>query len=186
MLLASDLRNGVVFKYEGKTWIVLRYELNKTGRGSATYKIKARDLLGNAIVEKGFSQNTTFEEATVEKRSAQYLYADDDYVNFMDNESFEQFVLTKENVEDNLKYILEGGKVIVVYLDGKPIGIEVPKSVNLKVVYAEPAIRGDTSNNPTKRAQLESGAEISVPLFIKIGDVVKVNTQDNTYSERVN
>lgn len=185
MLLASDLRNGVVFKYEGKTWIVLKYELNKTGRGSATYKIKAKDLLGNSIVERGFSQNTSFEEATVERRSAQYLYSDEDYSYFMDNTSFEQVMLPKDNLEESLKFILEGGKVIVVYLDEKPITIEVPKSVTLKVTYTEPAVKGDTSNNPMKVAELESGAKIMVPLFINVGDNIKVNTENNTYSERI-
>jgi elongation factor P len=186
MLLSTDLRNGVVFKYEGKTWVVLRYEFVKMGRGSGTVKIKARDLVGNAIVERGFSQNTKFDEATVEKRSGQYLYADDDFSYFMDNESFEQIQFTNESVEDQLKYVLEGGKVIIVYLDDVAISIEIAKSVNLRVVYAEPAIKGDSSNNPTKMAELETGLKIHVPLFINTGDLVKVNTEEGTYSERVN
>jgi len=186
MLLSTDLRNGVVFKYEGKTWMVIKYEFVKTGRGSGTVKVKAKDLISNSIVERGFSQNTKFEEAFVEKRSAQYLYADEDYAYFMDNESFEQHPLPKDSVEDTLKYVVETGKVVIVYLDGKPITIEIPKSVTLKVVYTEPAVKGDTSNNPMKMAQLESGVEIQVPLFINIGDVIKVNTDSGSYTERVN
>lgn len=186
MLLSTDLRNGVVFKYEGKTWIVLKYEFVKMGRGSGTVKIKARDLVGNSIVEKGFSQNTKFEEASVEKRSAQYLYSDDDFAYFMDVESFEQHQLPKDGIKEQLNYVIEGGKVVMVYLDGTPITLEIPKSVTLKVVYSEPAVKGDSSNNPTKRAKLESGLEILVPLFINSGDIVKVNTESGSYSERVN
>lgn len=185
MLLSTDLRNGVVFKYEGKTWVVLKYEFVKTGRGSGTVKVKAKDLVSGSIVEKGFSQQTKFEEASVEKNSAQYLYSDDDYAYFMDNQSFEQHQLTNDTVKDSLNYVLEGEKVILVYLDELPIGIEIPKSVNLKVTYTEPAVKGDTSNNPMKTAKLESGFEIKVPLFVNIGDIVKVNTDTGTYSERV-
>jgi elongation factor P len=186
MLLSTDLRNGVVFKYEGKTWIVLKYEFVKMGRGSGTVKIKAKDLISGSIVERGFSQNTKFEEASVEKRSAQYLYHDEDFAYFMDNTTFEQYQLEWENVKESLQFIVESGKVILVYLEDKPIGVEIPKSVNLKVEYTEPAVKGDTSNNPMKKARLESGVEINVPLFVNIGDTVKVNTEDGTYSERVN
>lgn len=185
MLLSTDLRNGVVFKYEGKTWVVLRYGFVKMGRGSGTVKIKAKDLVTGSIVERGFSQNTKFEEASVEKRSAQYLYNDGDFAYFMDNESFEQYQLDFESVEDSLQYVVESGKVVLVYLDEKPIAVEIPKSVNLKVVYTEPAVKGDTSNSPMKKAKLETGVEVEVPLFVNIGDTVKVNTEDGTYSERV-
>lgn len=186
MLLSTDLRNGVVFKYEGKTWVVIRYEFVKMGRGSGTVKIKARDLISGSIVERGFSQNTKFEEASVEKRSAQYLYNDGDFAYFMDNTSFEQYQLDWEGVKESLQYIVESGKVILVYLEDKPIAVEIPKSVTLKVVYTEPAVKGDSSNNPMKKAKLESGVELSVPLFVNIGDIVKVNTEDGSYSERVN
>lgn len=185
MLLSTDLRNGVVFKYEGKTWAVIKYEFVKMGRGSGTVKIKAKDLISGSIVERGFSQNTKFEEATVEKRSAQYLYHDDDFAYFMDNTSFEQYQLDYESVKESLQYIVESGKVILVYLDDKPITVEIPKSVQLKITYTEPAVKGDSSNNPSKRAKTESGLELNVPLFVNIGDLVKVNTEDGTYSERV-
>jgi elongation factor P len=186
MLSSNELRNGTVFKYEGKTWVVIKYEFVKMGRGSGTVKVKAKDLVSSSIVEKGFNLNQKFEEATVEKRSAQYLYADDTSANFMDNESYDQFSLKLKDVEDSLAYIVEGGKVVVVYLDENPISLEIPKTVNLKVVYTEPAVKGDTSNNPMKKAKLETGKEIDVPMFIKEGDVLKVNTEEGTYSERVN
>lgn len=185
MLSANELRNGVVFKYEGKTWVVVKYAFVKMGRQSGNVKIKAKDLMSNATVEKGFSLQMKFEEASVERKSAQYLYSDETYGYFMDNETFEQYQLPIDTVQESLNYILEGGKVIIVYLDDKPISIEIPKSVTLKVVYTEPAVKGDSSNNPSKKAKLESGYEINVPLFVNIGDVVKVNTDTGEYSERV-
>jgi len=186
MLSATELRKGVVFKNEGKTWIVLKYEFNKTGRGAGTVKIKAKDIINQAIVEKGFNLNQKFEEASVERKSAQYLYADEDNGYFMDNECFEQYTIAAENVEDVKKYIIEGGKVVLMYLDEIPISAELPKSVNLKVEYTEPAVKGDTSNNPMKMAQLETGLQIQVPMFVKNGDIVKVSTETGEYSERVN
>lgn len=186
MLSSNELRNGTVFKYEGKTWIVLKYSFTKTGRGSGTVKVKARDLMSNAIVEKGFNLNQKFEEASVEKKSGQYMYNDGDQAYFMDNDTFDQYSFPVESVVDSLNYVIEGGKVVVVYLDGNPIGVEIPKSVNLKVVYTEPAVKGDTSNNPMKRAKLETGHEINVPMFVKVGDVIKINTETDSYSERVN
>ena len=161
------------------------YAFVKMGRQSGNVKIKAKDLMSNATVEKGFSLQMKFEEASVERKSAQYLYADETYGYFMDNESFEQYQLPIDSVQESLKYILEGGKVIIVYLDDKPISIEIPKSVNLKVTYTEPAVKGDTSNNALKKAKLETGVEVNVPMFVNIGDVVKVNTDTGDYSERV-
>ncbi len=186
MLSSNELRNGTVFKYEGKTWIVLKYEFNKTGRGSGTVKVKARDILSNSIVEKGFNLQQKFEEASIEKRSAQYLYTDESDAYFMDTASFDQFSLNLKSATDSLQYVVEGGKVVVLYLEGRPISIDIPKSVNLKVIYTEPAIKGDTSNNPMKKAKLETGFEINVPMFIKEGDIIKVNTEEGVYSERVN
>lgn len=185
MLSANELRAGVVFKYEGKTWVVLKYNFIKMGRQSGSVKIKARDLMTNAIVEKGFNLNMKFEEASVEKKSGQYLYSDSEYAYFMDNETFDQIQLPLDIVEDLLRFIPEGNKVILVYLDGRPITIEIPKSVSLKVIYTEPAVKGDTSNSPMKKAKLETNAEILVPLFVNIGDIVKVNTETGEYSERI-
>jgi elongation factor P len=186
MLSSTDLRNGTVFKYEGKTWVVLRYEFIKMGRGSGTVKVKAKDILSGAIVERGFNLNQKFEEANIVRRTGQYMYKDEKDAYFMDNENFEQYSFPTKDVEETLNYITEGGKVVIVYLEDNPITIEIPKSVNLEVIYTEPAIKGDTSNNPMKMARLETGYEINVPMFIKVGDVVKVNTENGSYSERVN
>lgn len=185
MLYATELRNGVVFKYEGKTWIVIKFEFIKMGRGSGTVKIKAKDVLSGAIVERGFSQQTKFEEASIQKKTVQYLYKDEKFAYFMDTSTFDQIEISLDNVNDLIKFIIPGSKVICVYLDDKPITIEISKSVNLKVTYTEPAIKGDSSTNPMKTAILESGLEVQVPLFIEVGDIIKVNTETGEYIERV-
>lgn len=185
MLWANDLRNGTVFKYEGKIWIVINYEFIKMGRGSGTVKVKARDLMTGATVEKGFSQQMRFEEVNVSKKTVQYLYHDESYGYFMDNETYEQYQLDYERVKESLMFVPEGERVIMIFVEGNPLNIEIPKSVNLKVTYTEPAVKGDTSSGAMKKAELETGLEIQVPLFINIGDVIKVNTDDVTYSERI-
>lgn len=186
MLSSNELRNGTVFNYEGKTWVVLNYSFTKTGRGSGTVKVKAKDIVSGSIVEKGFNLQQKFEEASVEKRSGQYMYNDGSDAYFMDNNNFEQFSFPVSTVQDVLKFIIEGGKIVIIFLDDKPIGVEIPKSVNLKVVYTEPAVKGDTSNNPMKVARVETGYEVQVPMFIQNDNTIKVNTEDGKYSERIN
>lgn len=185
MLYATELRNGVVFKYEGKTWVVLKFEFIKMGRGSGTVKIKAKDVISGAIVERGFSQQMRFEEASIQKSSVQFLYKDEKFAYFMDVNTFDQIEIPLDSIEDSIKFIVPGSKVICVFLDSQPISIEIPKSVNLKVIYTEPAVKGDTSNNPTKKAILESGLEMQVPLFIETGDILKINTETGEYIERL-
>ena len=185
MLFATDLRNGVVFKYDNSVWIVVKFEFIKMGRGSGTVKVKARNVLNGSIVEKGFSQQMKFEEAFIEKRSGQYVYKDDTFAYFMDSSTFDQFGIPLDNVEESVKFLSEGDKVVIVYLDGQPITIEIPRSVVMRVKYTEPAVKGNTSTNALKRAVLQNGLEIQVPLFVDIGDYIKVNTDTCEYVERV-
>lgn len=186
MLTANELRNGTVYKHENKTWIVLNYEFTKTGRGSGTVKVKSKDIINGAIVEKGFNLNQKFEEGEIEKKTSQFLYRNEDELFFMDSQSYDQFSIPAENSNNLEDFILEGEKVIAVFLDETPISIELPKTVNLKVVYAEDSVKGDTSNNPTKMVELETGLKIQAPMFIKQGEIIKVKTEDKSYSERVN
>ena len=184
-ITSNELRNGVVFMMEGQPWLVLRYNHNKTGRGGAVNKIKAKNLKTGSIIEKGFSTNEKFDEADLSRESSQYLYRDDDKVYLMSNTTYEQYELPISTVEEKLLYLKEGDKVIVLFLDGKPIDFEVPPAVVLAITYTENAVKGDTSSGAMKRATLETGLEILVPLFLSIGEKVKINTETNTYTERV-
>jgi elongation factor P len=183
-ILSHDLRNGVVFMMDGDPWLVLNFNHVKLGRGSATTKIKAQNLKTGAIVEKGFTSSEKFEEANLNKESCQYLYREGDTFYFMSLNTFDQYEINTSLVGDKSFYFKEGDKVIVAFLDEKPIGIEVQKSVILEVAYTEPAVKGDTSGNAMKKAQLETGLNILVPMFINIGDKLKINTDTGTYTER--
>jgi elongation factor P len=180
----TDLRNGVVFKDGGNTYQVLKFELKKRGRGSSNVKVKARDLNSGAIIEKTYGGNESVEEVDLTRSNAQYLYADASAGYFMDAYTFEQFELPMNSVKDMIDYIKEGQKVIVLKLDGKAAAIEIPKSVDLKVEYTEPAVKGDTSGGALKNAKLETGVTVKVPLFINTGDVIKVNTDLGTYTSK--
>lgn len=185
ILTSNELRNGTVFMMDGDPWMVLKFDHNKTGRGGAVNKIKAKNLKTGSITEKGFTTSEKFEEAELSKESCQYLYSDDDSSYFMSINTYDQFDLPKDITEEKLVYLKEGDKVILVFLDGKPISMEVPSSVVLIVEYTESAVKGNTSGNAMKKAKLETGLEISVPMFVNIGDKLKINTETNTYTERV-
>ncbi len=182
MLLPTDLKNNTVFKMDGQTYIVVKYEHVTQGRGGATIKVRVRNIKTGAVVEKGFNGNDKVEEADIAKASYQYLYADGDNAYFMNIADFEQIALP---LTEDIKYLKEGEKVIVVSVDGAPAYFELPKTVELTITYTEPGFKGNTVNNPMKRATLETGLEIQVPMFINIGDKIKVNTDTGDYQSRV-
>jgi len=133
-----------------------------------------------------FSNEQSVLEADVVKKSAQFLYSDIEKAYFMDSDDFSQFELLIEDIGDKIKYLKDGSKVITLFLDGKPVSIEIQKTTELKVVETEPAIAGNTATGAMKNAILETGLEIKVPLFVKIGDIIKINTDTSTYQARVN
>lgn len=183
---ANELRKGMVYVHGGDVLLVLDYKHIKMGRTPATNRVKVKNILTGNITEKTYGSSDKVQEADVSKRTAQYLYVDGGNVNFMDTDDYSQFSLPLEDLKEALGYLKEGEKVITLYLDGKPVSVEVPKSVELKVTLASDAVAGDSSSNPTKRVTLETGLEIDVPLFIKQGEVIKVNTETGEYSSRAN
>lgn len=186
ILTSNELRNGIVFIMDGEPWMVVKFEHIKMGRGSATNKVKAKNLKTGSIIEKGFSTNSKFEEADVTKKTAQYLYSDSDKAHFMNPDSFEQYELDAKLYANDLLFLKEGDKLIIVFLIDDPISIELPKNVELKVVYTEQAVRGNTSGNVLKNAELETGLNIMVPSFVKNDDIIRINTEKKEYTERVN
>lgn len=184
MLISTELRNGTVFRYQGETWIVKKYDFIKTGRGSGTVKVKVMSLTTGSIVIKGFNINQKFEEASIEKKSSIYMYSDDQDIYLMDAHSFEQFSMPKSLAPETPLLFREGEKFVTVFLDEKPISLEYPKTVCLKVISEGGNAKGDSSSKTTKDAKLETGLSIKVPLFIKTGDTIKINTEDLTYIER--
>ena len=184
VLSPNELKKGVVFVADGKTWQVLDYKHIKMGRTPAVVKVKVKDLEGGVITEKSFQGGDTVEEGNVAKRTAQYLYREGNSIFFMDSEDFSQFGLESGVVEDILSYLKEGQKVVALFLDDRPVSVEIPKAVELEVMEAPDGVAGDSASNPTKAVVLETGLEINVPLFIKKGEVLKINTDTGAYVSR--
>jgi len=185
-IASTDLKIGEVFLHEGQVYKVLKYEHIKKGRGQATIRLKVRNIQTNSITEKTFSNEEKAEVADVVKRTVQYLYSDENYGYFMDSLDFSQLNLNKELVEWELNFLKEGDSVVATFLDEKVVSIEIPKSAELKITETSAANAGNTANNATKEAILETGYKIQVPLFINVDEIIRINTEAGNYVGRVN
>ncbi len=185
MINVNDLRNGVVFQAENQLWQVLTYEHNKMGRGSGTIKVKARNLRTGAITEKSFITGAKVEEANVVKKKVQFLYKDSEGYNFMDQSSFEQFSVSESVAGDQGKYLMDGMEVIILVAGEEALGIELPNSIIYTITDTGPGEKGNTVSNVFKEATLENGLVVKVPMFMKNGDKVKVDSRTGAYVERV-
>jgi len=180
-LESTQLRKGVVFRYQGKNYLVLNYKHVKKGRGLATIRCKVKNIDTGAILEKTFTSNEKVESVDLKRKSAQYLYSDDEYSYFMDSKSYSQFQIKNDIIEWEKNFLQEGLKVNVVWVEENVVDVEIPKKVDLEVKYTEPAVIGDTACGATKEAELRTGYKLQVPLFIKIGDLIKINTESGGY-----
>jgi elongation factor P len=185
MISTTSLRPGNVFEFEKRKYLVLKHQHIKKGRGQAVNRIKIKDLESGSIVEKTFTNEQEVQEADVLKKSAQYLYMDDRYTYFMSTDDYSQFEILNEQIENELLYLIEGLKVIILYIDGKPISIEIPKTIEAEIEYTEPGVSGNTVSGAMKDAKIVTGLIVKVPLFIKTGDVIKINTDTNSYVSRI-
>jgi elongation factor P len=183
-LNSNELKEGKVFKDDGNTYLVLKYSHIKKGRGQAVIKVKVRDLESGSITEKSYTNEQKVDEAMADKRSCQFLYADGKALNFMDTRDYSQFKLGIEETGDAVNYLTEGQKVVTLFLEDRPVSIELPKNVELEVTDTTAATAGNTATNATKAATLETGYEIQVPLFIEEGEKIKVNTETGEYVAR--
>ena len=185
MIDANALRKGVTFSLDGDLYKVLDYEHKKPGRGLATIKVKALNIRSGAQIEKTFSSNEKVEDVRLDYHTAQYLYNDGQSYYFMDTETFEQPAIPLALLEDVALYLKEEMEVKLTFFGNEPLGVDIPISVELKVVRADPAVRGDTATGVNKKVLTETGAEVSVPAFIEEGDVIKVDTRTGEYITRV-
>lgn len=183
-LSITNLRKGTIFQLDGIPYRVVDYNQKVMGRGGSIVNVRIKSLLDGKVQEKTFKGNEQLGSADVTNRSVQYLYSDNTNYYFMDTDSYEQFELSYELMEDKKGYLREGDKVTAQLFDGKVINIELPKNVELKVTYTESAVKGDTSSAITKDATLETGATVKVPAFIKQGDIVSVDTSTGAYRAR--
>ncbi|OJI07652.1 elongation factor P [bacterium CG10_46_32] len=184
MISLGQLKRGMAIVHEGAPWFITDVAHSKQGRAGAVVRAKLKNLKNGNIVEKTFQGNEKVEPADLQYKTAQFLYKDEIGVHFMD-EAYEQFSLGLDVVEESLGYLKEGQEVDIAMWEGNPISIKVPPKVVLTVTEAPPAVKGDTANNPSKTVTLETGITLQVPMFVKEGDNVRVNTEMHTYVERV-
>ncbi|MDF2684926.1 MAG: efp [Clostridia bacterium] len=184
MYSAGDFRNGVTFEMEGNVYSVVEFQHVKPGKGAAFVRTKLRNVITGSMLEKTFSPTDKFPTAFIERKEMQYLYSDGELYYFMDNENYEQMPLNANKLPDSFKFVKENTIVKILSYKGNVYSIEPPFFVDLKVVETEPAVRGDTSNNATKSATLETGAVIKVPLFIGIDEIIRIDTRNGEYMER--
>lgn len=185
MLNVNDLRGGATFQEDGNLFEVIEYSHTKMGRGTATIRVKVRNLKTGATTEKTFISGARVEEADLDKKDGQFLYKDDSGATFMDPVTFDQFSVPNKILDGGEKYLQEGNNCSVLIFKDQILKVDLPRTVELKVVDSPPGVRGDTVSNVYKAAKLENGLEVKVPLFINNGDIVKVDTRSGEYMERV-
>ncbi|MBI2019083.1 elongation factor P [Candidatus Daviesbacteria bacterium] len=184
-LNVTDLRNGTFYKEGKEILLVLTYEHVKTGRGSGNIKLKVRNIRTGAVVEKSFITGARVDEASVEKKKAQFLYRDGDIFNFMDPQSFEQFSISSQVIGDQAKYLKDGLEVLLIVSEGEALGLELPMSLVYSISETGPGEKGNSVSNVFKEAVLDNGLVVKVPMFMNIGEKVKVDTRSGQYIERV-
>ncbi|HZW99511.1 MAG TPA: elongation factor P [Trueperaceae bacterium] len=184
MISVTDLRSGTKVEMDGGLWEVVDYQHQKIGRGGAKMVAKFRNLETGSIVERSFNATEKIQDIFIEYRTMSFLYADGDQYTFMDNETYEQPTLSREQIGDGARFLKENVEVTVDYFQGRPLKVTLPNVVELTITRTDPGVRGDTVSGGSKPAELESGATVSVPLFIEQGEVVRVDTRSGEYLGR--
>ena len=185
MISAGEFKNGVTVEFEGDIFQIIEFQHVKPGKGAAFVRTKLRNIITGSIVERTFRPKEKMPRAHIERRDMQYLYNDEGIFHFMDTESYEQMAVNADQVGDNLKFVKENDLVKVLSHNGNVFGIEPPIIAELKVTATEPGFAGNTSSGAVKPCTLETGVSINVPLFINIGDVLKIDTRTGEYTGRV-
>jgi len=185
MIDVNELRKGVTFELDGNLYKVLDYSHNKTGRGNATIRVKARNLLTGANIERTFNSGLSVQDVSLDFHNVSYLYSDGEFYHFMDNQTFEQPAIKADMLGEKALYLKPSMEVKLTFYKGSPLDVEFPSSVDLEVVEAETAIRGDTATGVTKKVVTETGLEVQCPQFVKVGDTIRVNTETGYYVTRV-
>lgn len=186
MASTSDIRNGLCIEYNHDIFTIVSFQHVKPGKGAAFVRTKLKSLTTGRVIDNTFPAGHKIQDVRVERRKFQFLYSDDMGFHFMDNDTYEQLAF-EEKLIDNPLLLLEGATVDVLFnaKDDTPLTLEMPQYIVLEVTYTEPGVRGDTATNTQKPAKLETGAEVRVPLFVNIGDKVKIDTATSAYVERV-
>jgi elongation factor P len=185
MISTGELRKGVAIELDGDLWQILDYHHIKMGRGSAQVRITLRNIKRGQTIERSFQAGTKWPRASMERRPVQFLYRDDDDFHFMDTDTYDQFMLRGEQLGDAVKYMKDGMTVDRTSYQGETIGVELPVTVDLRVVTTEPGFAGDTQTGARKPATTETGLVVQVPIFVNEGDTIRVDTRTGEYQTRV-
>ena len=185
MVSTSDLRKGIAIELDGELWQILDYHHIKMGRGSAQVRIKLRNVKRGQTVERSFQAGDKWPRAYLDRRQVQFLYRDGNDFHFMDTESYDQFTLSAEQLDDAVNYLKDGMLVDRTSYQGETIGVELPITVDMVVTETEPGFAGDTATGARKLATLETGLVVQVPLFVSEGDTIRIDTRTGEYQTRV-
>ena len=185
MVTAGDFKNGITLEYDGNICQIIEFQHVKPGKGAAFVRTKLRNIISGGIVETSFRPTEKFPLARIERKDMQYLYGDDDFYNFMDVETYDQISLTRDAVGDALKFVKENEMCKVCSHNGNVFAVEPPLFVELEITDTEPGFKGDTATGATKPAIVETGAKVMVPLFVEIGNKIKIDTRTGEYLSRV-
>ncbi len=185
MISTGELKKGVAIELDGDLWQILDYHHIKMGRGSAQVRITLRNIKRGQTVERSFQAGTKWPRASMERRPVQYLYRDGDDFHFMDTDTYDQFVLSAEQLDNTVPYLTDGMTLERTSYQGETIGVELPVTVDLVVTETEPGFAGDTQTGARKPAKTESGLVVTVPIFVEEGDTIRVDTRTGEYQTRV-
>ena len=184
MISAGDFRNNMCFEMDGQVYQVVEFQHVKPGKGAAFVRTKYKNVKTGSVVERSFNPNEKFEQAQLDRRDMQYIYSDGDLYYFMDQDTYEQEPIHAESIGDSIKFLKEEMICKVLSYKGEVFQVELPITVELEITECEPGVKGDTTNNATKYATLETGAVVKVPLFVNQGEKIRVDTRTGEYLER--
>ncbi len=185
MISAGDFRNGLTVEMDNGIFQIIEFQHVKPGKGAAFVRTKLKNIINGGVVEKSFRPTEKFPQARIDRKDMQYLYSDGDLFNFMDVESYEQIALNSETIGDALKFVKENEMVKICSHNGNVFAVEPPLFVELEITETEPGFKGDTATGATKPAVVETGATVYVPLFVELGDKIKIDTRTGEYLSRV-
>ena len=185
MMSAGDFRNGITIELEGNVFQIIEFQHVKPGKGAAFVRTKLKNIKNGGVVEKTFRPTEKCPQARIDRKDMQYLYADGDMYNFMDVETYEQIALSQDEIGDALKFVKENEMVKMLSHNGQVFSVEPPLFVELEITETEPGFKGDTATGASKPAIVETGAQVSVPLFVEIGEKIKIDTRTGEYLSRV-
>lgn len=185
MVSAGDFRKGITFEMDDDVYVIIDFQHVKPGKGAAFVRAKIKNVKTGSVVERTFNPSEKFPKAHIETKEMQYLYNDGNLYYFMDQETFEQIPLNYDQVEEAMKYLKENNNATIKFIKGQVFSVEAPFFVELEVTETDPGFKGDTATGANKPAIVETGAQITVPLFVEIGDVIRIDTRTGEYMERV-